>query len=135
MGPNELDKAIHVHCDSTIRVMQDQETPFVRTVTLFERAVFLTTAVSFVMAFLYVAGSYQEFAARTQRQLLFVLQAIAGIGSAGALLSIVVEGFIVVARRRPRRLARVVALLFVGVLMAAAVVASSSVLVFLEGTE
>lgn len=114
--------------------MQDQETSFLQTVRLFERTVFLLTAVSLVLGFLYLAGNYQEFEVATLRQLLFGLQAISATGAIGAFLSVLGELGGLFRRSGRSGIVRVLFLLVLGAGLGVLATGTTGLLVFLEGT-
>ncbi len=114
--------------------MQDQETALTGTLGHFERAVFLILLVSTVLAFLFVAGTVQGFAARTQGQLLFALQSTSAIGAIGSAISSLFELVIAIARRQFRRIPRCFVLIVLATLFGIAAIGATGALVFFEGT-
>ncbi len=64
--------------------MQDQERIISQTTRLMERTVVLVFGISLLLALMFVAGNYQEFADATQLQLLRALQGLSGSVVVGA---------------------------------------------------
>lgn len=112
--------------------MQDQESILDISIRFFERALTFTFSMTLILAALYVVGNYQEFADRTQFQLLEIMQAVAAITTVGGLVGIPLETILLVTERKWSTVGRIL-LLVIAVIITFGIVTGSSVILVMLG--
>lgn len=111
--------------------MQDQESVFYKVTILFERAVILIISVMAIATFFYVAGNYQNFADRTQLQLLAMMQFAGGVAAVGSAIGIVFELGVLAVYRKAGTVLRIALLVLGGGISLGITIGSTGLLVFL----
>jgi len=109
--------------------MQDQERIITQTTRLMERTVVLVFGISLLLALMFVAGNYQEFADATQLQLLRALQGLSGSVVIGGIAVAVLTLVDAIRSRGPRLLIHAAASLVMSGVSFGLAVGSSSLLV------
>lgn len=119
----------HVYSHSTKGDMQHQEPIITQTTRLMERTVVLVFGICLVLALMFIAGNYQEFADTTQLQLLRALQGLSGASVVGGLVVAVLTTVDAIRHRGPRYLWHTAAGLMMSGISLGLAVGSSSLLV------
>ncbi|HKK48586.1 MAG TPA: hypothetical protein VJ932_05785 [Alkalispirochaeta sp.] len=109
--------------------MQDQERIIAQTIRLMERTVILVFGISLLLALMFVAGNYQEFADATQLQLLRALQGLSGSVVVGGIMVAVLTLIEAIKSRGSALLVHTVANLVMSGVSFGLAVGSSSLLV------
>ena len=122
----------HVYSDTTKSGMQDQATVLQRTFNLLERTVILGFGTLVVLALMFVAGNYQDFADQTQLRILWTLQALSGITSVSAAAAVLLVVLEVVRNRRWRLIWRILGFLVIAAVSVSLALGSTGLLVILQ---